>query len=65
MSMKAIEQKKMPTKSIDFIAKFSRMGNERIAVLVPVEFHNEITEKKLMNKFLKFHAEEILESSKK
>jgi hypothetical protein len=41
------------------------MGPGRIAILVPVEFHNEIIEKKLMNKFMKFHGEEILDQQAK
>ena len=46
-------------KSIDFVAKPSKMG-KRIAILIPAQFHKEFLEKRLLNKFMKFHGEEIL-----
>jgi hypothetical protein len=54
----------MATKSIEFVAKPSKMG-ERIVIFIPVQFHKEFMEKKLLNKFMKFHGEEILDSAKK
>lgn len=54
----------MTVKSIDFVAKPSKMGN-RIAILIPVQFHKEFMEKKLLNKFMKFHGEEILDQQTK
>jgi len=54
----------LTVKSIDFVAKPSKMGN-RIAILIPVQFHKEFMEKKLMNKFMKFHGEEILDQQTK
>ena len=53
-------QLQLTIKSVDFVAKPSKMGN-RIAILIPVQFHTEFLEKKLLNKYMKFHGEEILE----
>ncbi len=49
----------MTAKSIDFVAKPSKMG-KRIVIFVPVQFYKEFNEKKLLNKFMKFHGEEVL-----
>lgn len=57
-------QLQLSLKSIDFVAKPSKMGN-RIAILIPVQFHKEFLEKKLLNKYMKFHGDEILEQQTK
>jgi hypothetical protein len=57
-------QQYMTGKSIEFVAKPSKMG-DRIAIFVPVQFYKEFMEKKLLNKFMKFHGEEILDSTRK
>lgn len=54
----------MTAKSIQFVAKPSTMG-KRIVIFVPAQFYKEFNEKMLLNKFMKFHGEEILDSAKK
>lgn len=54
----------MTTKSIEFVARPSKMG-KRIVIFIPVQFYKEFNEKKLLNKFMKFYGEEVLDSTKK
>jgi hypothetical protein len=52
---------KLMIKSIDFVGKISTMGGKRI-IIIPSEYHKDAD--KLLNTFMKFHGEEILESKR-